>query len=490
MNAQGTERTEKRLCVGLLAHVDAGKTTLSEAMLYRAGVIRTFGRVDHGDTFLDTDAQERSRGITIFSKQAVLPLPGCTLTLLDTPGHVDFSAEMERTLQVLDCAVLIISGTAGIQGHTVTLWRLLRRYQVPVILFFNKMDMETADRDALLAAVRAELDEGCIDFSQPQAQLFEELSLSDEALMESYLTSGTLSDAQIAPLVSHRRVFPCLFGSALRQTGVDALLDALRRFVDEPARGAEFGAHVFKIARDEKGARLTFLKVTGGTLLVKQTLRGEGWEEKADQLRLYSGSKFTLLQQAPAGTVCAVTGLSKTMPGDVLGRETAAQLRKPGILRGVLRQQFPVRSHGVERRSPELLRREDQVLVLRVDVQQACAQFAQLRQLHGYVVDEGAALARRGDHARQGRFGGIVEVVLGEKRFQTASREVEGPLHRAVARCVLHRLPVVLGSEQQAQRAEQNGFSGPGLTRDDVQVGVQLHFELVDERVVFDRQTA
>ena len=325
MNAQGTERTEKRLCVGLLAHVDAGKTTLSEAMLYRAGVIRTLGRVDHGDTFLDTDAQERSRGITIFSKQAVLPLPGCTLTLLDTPGHVDFSAEMERTLQVLDCAVLIISGPSGIQSHTVTLWRLLRRYQVPVLLFFNKMDMETADRDALLAAVRAELDEGCIDFSQPQAQLYEELSLSDEALMEAYLASGTLSDAQIAPLVSHRRVFPCLFGSALRQTGVDALLDALGRFVDEPARGAEFGAHVFKIARDEKGARLTFLKVTGGTLTVKQTLSGEDWEEKADQLRLYSGSKFTLLQQAPAGTVCAVTGLSKTMPGDVLGRETAAQ---------------------------------------------------------------------------------------------------------------------------------------------------------------------
>ena len=320
-----TQGTEKRLCVGLLAHVDAGKTTLSEAMLYRAGVIRTFGRVDHGDTFLDTDAQERSRGITIFSKQAVLPLPGCTLTLLDTPGHVDFSAEMERTLQVLDCAVLIISGPAGIQSHTVTLWRLLRRYQVPVILFFNKMDVQTADRDALLAAVRSELDEGCIDFSQPQAQLFEELSLSDEALMEGYLASGTLSDAQIASLVSRRRVFPCLFGSALRQTGVDALLDTLRRYVDEPARGADFGAHVFKIARDEKGARLTFLKVTGGMLLVKQTLSGEGWEEKADQLRLYSGSKFTLLQQAPAGTVCAVTGLSKTMPGDIFGRETAAQ---------------------------------------------------------------------------------------------------------------------------------------------------------------------
>ena len=207
------------------------------------------------------------------------------------------------------------------------------------------------------------------------------------------------------------------------------------------------------------------------------------------QLCLLTGAQvgrgeFLGLEPEPLFVAAAVGGLFAQ------GREMAAQLRKPGILRGVLRQQFPVRSHGVERRGPELLRREDQVLVLRVDVQQACAQFAQLRQLHGYVVDEGAALARRGDHARQGRFGGIVEVVLGEKRFQAASREVEGPLHRAVARCVLHRLPVVLGSEQQAQRAEQNGFSGPGLTRDDVQVGVQLHFELVDERVVFDRQTA
>ena len=325
MRAQETDQTKKQLCVGLLAHVDAGKTTLSEALLYKTGVIRAFGRVDHGDTFLDTDAQERSRGITIFSKQAVLPLPGCTLTLLDTPGHVDFSAEMERTLQVLDCAVLIISGTAGVQGHTVTLWQLLRRYQVPVILFVNKMDVETADRGALLTAIRQELDEACMDFTQPQSQLFEELSLSDEALMEDYLASGTLTDAQIAALVSRRRVFPCFFGSALRQTGVDALLHALCRYVEPPARAAEFGARVFKIARDEKGARLTFIKVTGGTLTVKQPLRGDGWEEKADQLRLYSGSKYTLLQQAPAGTVCAVTGLTKTMPGDVLGRETAAQ---------------------------------------------------------------------------------------------------------------------------------------------------------------------
>lgn len=325
MAAQGSHQTEKRLCVGLLAHVDAGKTTLSEAMLYQAGVIRAFGRVDHGDTFLDTDAQERSRGITIFSKQAVLPLPGCTLTLLDTPGHVDFSAEMERTLQVLDCAVLVVSGTAGVQGHTATLWQLLRRYQVPAVVFVNKMDIGTADHDALLQILRQELDERCIDFSQPQSQLQEELSLCDDALLDEYLASGRVSDAQIASAVSHRKVFPCFFGSALKQEGVDALLDALGRFVQAPAYGKDFGARVYKIARDEKGARLTFLKVTGGTLGVKQLLAGEDWQEKADQLRLYSGSKFTLLQQAPAGTVCAVTGLTKTMPGMTLGHETAAQ---------------------------------------------------------------------------------------------------------------------------------------------------------------------
>ena len=325
MAAQGSHQTEKRLCVGLLAHVDAGKTTLSEAMLYQAGVIRAFGRVDHGDTFLDTDAQERSRGITIFSKQAVLPLPGCTLTLLDTPGHVDFSAEMERTLQVLDCAVLVVSGTAGVQGHTATLWQLLRRYQVPAVVFVNKMDIGTADHDALLQSLRQELDERCIDFSQPQSQLQEELSLCDDTLLDEYLASGRVSDAQIASAVSHRKVFPCFFGSALKREGVDALLDALGRFVQAPAYGKDFGARVYKIARDEKGARLTFLKVTGGTLGVKQLLAGEDWQEKADQLRLYSGSKFTLLQQAPAGTVCAVTGLTKTMPGMTLGHETAAQ---------------------------------------------------------------------------------------------------------------------------------------------------------------------
>ena len=254
MAAQGSHQTEKRLCVGLLAHVDAGKTTLSEAMLYQAGVIRAFGRVDHGDTFLDTDAQERSRGITIFSKQAVLPPAGLHADAARYPPATSiFSAEMERTLQVLDCAVLVVSGTAGVQGHTATLWQLLRRYQVPAVVFVNKMDIGTADHDALFAEPPAELDERCIDFSQPQSQLQEELSLCDDALLDEYLASGRVSDAQIASAVSHRKVFPCFFGSALKREGVDALLDALGRFVQAPAYGKDFGARVYKIARDEKG---------------------------------------------------------------------------------------------------------------------------------------------------------------------------------------------------------------------------------------------
>lgn len=315
----------RALCLGLLAHVDAGKTTLSEAMLYAAGALRTAGRVDHGDTFLDTDEQERSRGITIFSKQAILQLPGSTVTLVDTPGHVDFSAEMERTLQILDCAVLIISAPSGVQGHTRTVWQLLRRYQIPTVVFVNKMDLPAESPQTLLAALRQELDAGIVDFSQSEAQLYEELSLCDEALMEQFLDNGSLTDEQVAQLIARRRVFPCLFGSALRQEGVQALLQLLERYAPQSAYDAQFGARVYKIMRDEKGTRLTFLKVTGGTLTVKQVLQGEGWQEKADQLRLYSGSKFTLLQQAPAGTLCAVTGLSRTLPGDVLGSAAAAQ---------------------------------------------------------------------------------------------------------------------------------------------------------------------
>ena len=315
----------KKLVIGILAHVDAGKTTLSEAMLYRSGAIRSLGRVDHRDAFLDTDALERERGITIFSKQAMLPLPKCSVTLLDTPGHVDFSAEMERTLQVLDYAILVVSGTSGVQGHTHTLWQLLRRYQIPTFLFVNKMDIDGTDREALLHQLQEELSEGCVDFECEQAELFEQLALADDDAAERYLETGALAAGDIRRLIARRRVFPCWFGSALKLTGVDAFLRGIAAYTDEPKRGRDFGARVFKIARDPQGARLTFLKVTGGSLRVKTLLSGDGWEEKADQLRIYSGTKYTLTETADAGTVCAVTGLSHTEPGDGLGMETAQE---------------------------------------------------------------------------------------------------------------------------------------------------------------------
>ncbi len=325
MNGQTEQIQEKkRCCAGILAHVDAGKTTLSEAFLYRTGSIRKLGRVDHKDSFLDTDVQERERGITIFSKQAVLELPEVTLTLLDTPGHVDFSAEMERTLQVLDYAVLVISGPAGVQGHTHTLWSLLRRYQIPTILFINKMDMAGADQQAILASLQKELSEACVNFSCGKEELFDAVSLLDEGVMDRYLQEETISDEEIAELIERRRLFPCFFGSALHLEGVDELLNALSRYTRMPQYGNAFGARVFKIARDDKGARLTFLKVTGGELKVKSTVKSGDREEKIDQIRLYSGGKFTLLQSAPAGTVCAVTGLEKSMPGDALGAASEA----------------------------------------------------------------------------------------------------------------------------------------------------------------------
>ena len=315
----------KRICIGVMAHVDAGKTTLLEAMLYRGGATRRLGRVDHRDAFLDTDEQERARGITIFSKQAELTLPEAEITFLDTPGHVDFSAEMERTLQVLDYALLLVSGTDGVQSHTRTLWQLLRRYQIPTIVFVNKMDLPGKGRDGILQELRQELSENCAAFDADEAVLHEELSLLDEALMEQVLKTGQLEDAQIAGLIAKRRVFPCFFGAALQLQGVDELLSALQRYTVEPSYPAEFSAQVYKIARGEKDERLTFLKVTGGCLRVKQALRAEDWEEKADQLRLYSGNKYTLLQQARAGMVCAVTGLSRTQAGEHLGAGRPAQ---------------------------------------------------------------------------------------------------------------------------------------------------------------------
>lgn len=311
----------KRLTIGMLAHVDSGKTTLSEAMLYLSGGVRKLGRVDHGNAFLDTDQQERERGITIFSKQARLNWKDCEVTLLDTPGHVDFSAEMERAVQVLDYAVLLVSGADGVQGHTETLWRLLERHRVPAFLFINKMDQPDTDRDKLLAQLRERLGDGCADFSGLRGELLEQAAMCDEELMERYLEAGELSDGDLAALIVERKLFPCFFGSALKVEGVEELLDGLDRYTLEPDWPEQFAARVFKISRDEKGERLTWLKVTGGVLKVRDPVKGPDWEEKATQLRLYSGAKFTPAEEAPAGTVCAVTGLSRTRAGQGLGGE-------------------------------------------------------------------------------------------------------------------------------------------------------------------------
>ena len=319
------ETTQKQLVLGILAHVDSGKTTLSEAMLYRAGAIRKLGRVDHGDAFLDTDSLEKARGITIFSKQALLTAGNTAITLLDTPGHVDFSTETERTLQVLDYAVLVVSGTDGVQSHTETLWRLLRRYHVPTFVFVNKMDLPGMTREQLLSQLNHRLGEGFVDFGAGPAARNEALALCDEQLMEKMLDAGTLTDADIIPAVARRHVFPCWFGAALRLDGVDALLEGLDRYT-RPARALHaFGARVFKVSQDEQGARLTWLRVTGGELKVKTLLTGEAdgepWAEKANQLRLYSGAKYTLSEAIGPGQVCAVTGLTHAKPGTGLGAE-------------------------------------------------------------------------------------------------------------------------------------------------------------------------
>ena len=324
------ESTRKQIVLGILAHVDSGKTTLSEAMLYRAGVTRRLGRVDHKDAFLDTDALEKARGITIFSKQALLTAGDTDITLLDTPGHVDFSTETERTLQVLDYAVLVVSGTDGVQSHTETLWRLLRRYHVPTFVFVNKMDLPGMERQELLAQLNRRLGEGFVEFGAEQADRDEALALCDENLMDRMLDAGQLQDADLIPAIARRHVFPCWFGAALKLEGVDALLDGLDRYT-RPAPALEaFGAKVFKVSQDEQGARLTWLRVTGGELKVKAQLTGEAdgepWAEKANQLRLYSGAKYTLTEAIGPGQVCAVTGLTKARPGEGLGAERDSDL--------------------------------------------------------------------------------------------------------------------------------------------------------------------
>ena len=322
----GKQFKKEYISAGLLAHVDAGKTTLSEALLYVSGTRRTLGRVDHKDAFLDTHNLERARGITIFSKQARMETGRRGITLVDTPGHVDFSAETERTMPILDCAVLVISGTDGVQAHTVTLWRLLERYQVPTFLFINKMDLAGTDREKLMNQLQEQLSAACVDFGQEADALAESCAMCDEALLENYLESGSVTAGNIRGLVSKRKVFPCCFGSALKLEGVEQLLSVLDEYAPEKAYGAEFGAKVYKISRDSQGNRLTWLKVTGGSLKVRSILsyvnqKGEKREEKAVQLRLYSAEKFTAPEEVYAGQLAAVTGLSETFAGQALGAE-------------------------------------------------------------------------------------------------------------------------------------------------------------------------
>lgn len=343
MGNNSENKPDRYINIGIVAHVDAGKTTLSESMLYHAGAIRKLGRVDHKDAFLDTDQMERERGITIFSKQAVFRWKDRTITLLDTPGHVDFSAEMERVLQVLDCAVLVVSGADGVQGHTQTLWKLLKRYQIPTFLFVNKMDQEGTDGEKLLKELRKRFGENVVPFVDIMTEsdcpggkvylhtkegaveeVLEELAVCEDDMMEEYLEEGRISLDKVQKAVADRQVFPCYFGSALHSQGVEELLDGLDLYIKDKTYLAEFGAKVYKITRDNQGNRLTYLKVTGGRLKVKDVV--EGLNEKINQIRIYSGEKFEAVQDVEAGRVCAVTGLENTRPGQGIGAEEESDL--------------------------------------------------------------------------------------------------------------------------------------------------------------------
>ncbi len=315
----------KKLVIGILAHVDAGKTTLSESLLYLSGKIRKLGRVDNKDAYLDNYELERARGITIFSKQAMFEAADTQITLLDTPGHVDFSTEMERTLQVLDYAILVISGVDGIQGHTKTLWRLLSIYQIPIFLFINKMDQNGTDKRKITNELKKQLSDGCIEFGQGETADFnDQLAMCDEALLEAYLETGDIQIPQIKEAIRGRRVFPCFFGSALKLEGVEAFIHGIVKYAGIPSYPDSFGARVFKIGRDEQENRLTYMKITGGRLKVRDVINNGVWEEKVNQIRIYSGQKFEAVNEVEAGSVCAVTGLSQTKPGEGLGIEEAS----------------------------------------------------------------------------------------------------------------------------------------------------------------------
>ena len=453
-------KEKKRLCMGLLAHVDAGKTTLSEAILYTTGQLRKLGRVDHGDAFLDTHSLERARGITIFSKEARFSLGDWEVTLVDTPGHVDFSAETERVLQVLDCAVLIVSGTDGVQAHTRTLWDLLRRNHVPTFLFVNKLDLPGPGAEAILESCKKDLSPNCVSFSQPEEAIWEEAALCDEALLETYLETGCVSREALARLVREEKLFPCCRGSALRLEGVERLLEVLSELAPEPQYQEEFSARVYKIARDPQGNRLTCVKITGGSLKVRSTLSYHGkdgdYEEKIKEIRQYSGGKYTQLEEAQAGTVCALTGLSKTYPGQGLGAESEGGLP---VLEPVMTYALEL-PRGCDPRVmlPKLLElgEEDPQLHILWDDRLGCIQARLMGQVQTEVLK----------HLVSDRFGVDIQVGAGRILYkETIENTVEGvghyePLrHYAEVHLLLEPLPrgsgLVLGfacSEDQLDR--------------------------------------
>lgn len=428
-----SEQSKKIPCgIGLLAHVDAGKTTLSEALLYCSGALRTIGRVDHGDAYLDTHTLERSRGITIFSKQARLSTPRLDITLVDTPGHVDFAAEAERTLPILDCAVLVISGTDGIQAHTVTLWRLLEAYQVPTFLFINKMDLPGLEKAALLAQLQRQLSPNCMDFTLSAQEVAENAALCDEALLETYLSGGTVTEGNLRGLIAKRKIFPCCFGSALKLTGIDTLLNILDIYGPDRDHPTAFGAKVYKISRDSQGNRLTWLKVTGGTLKVRSVLN----EEKVQQIRLYSGDKFTAAEEVGAGTLCAVTGLSNSFIGQGFGTE---QVGQAPTLQSVMAYRISTAADPTTL-LPKLRQLEEEDPQLRILWDD------KLKQIHVQIMGKVQLEVLRS--LVQQRFG--LEIMLDEPRIlykETIENTVEGvghfePLrHYAEAHILLEPLP-------------------------------------------------
>lgn len=445
----------KRIVTGILAHVDAGKTTLSEALLYKTGQLRKLGRVDHGDAFLDTNAMERARGITIFTEPAIIQTNDTTLTLLDTPGHVDFSAETERTIRVLDYAILVISATDGIQGHTETLWRLLTRYNVPTILFINKMDAPGANTTHTLNQLKHRFHDGCIDFTNPElADTMESIAMQSEQAMDEYLSAGTVTTATIRNMIERRELFPCFFGSALKMEGIDEFIHGFATYTQEPQYAGEFGARVYKISHDAQGNRLTWLKVTGGELHAKAMLGGGSgelaWSEKADQIRVYSGAKYSTVESVPAGTVCAVTGLTRTFPGEGLGREHSAE---SPILQPVLTYTLLPSDNDTHKCLLALRELEDEDPLLHV------VWHTRLQEIHLQLM--GAVQLEIIQQMMHDRFGLDVEFGPGAILYkETITEPVEGvghyePLrHYAEAHVLLEPLPAGSGMQYATDCSE------------------------------------